>query len=337
MSKSLKILIIRFSSIGDIVLITPVLRCLKQQIPDVDIHFCTKRIYYTVLETNPYIDRHHLLDSDIYALIRQLRAENYDYIIDLHNNLRTKLLKLALNVPSYAVSKLNLRKWLYVHFKVNVMPEQHIVDRYLATVLPLGVKDDGLGLDFVIPPVDKVDVRRLPSTHRHGYVAYAIGGQYATKRLPTTRIIELCLKIGNPIILLGGADDWLAGEAVVEAVGSNAVYNACGQYTLRQSASLIQQANVVFCHDTGLMHIAAALKKRIYSIWGNTVPQFGMYPFRTPYTILEKTGLNCRPCSKIGSEHCPAGHFKCMNELPFAIDSNELKQLTNTGVLQITQ
>ncbi len=313
-------LIVRFSSIGDIVLTTPVVRCLKQQLPNVEVHFCTKLVYGDIVRNNPFVDKCHFLTTSITELVGRLRKEKFDYVVDLHNNYRTKFLKLALNTRSFTVDKLNLRKWLYVHLKANVMPKTHLVKRYLATVSSLGVKDDALGLDFFISPNDYVDLHELPLTHRSGYVAYAIGGQHRTKRLPIHRMVELCKKIGSPITLLGGKEDRQSGEEVVEAVGSGLVYNACGNYSLSQSASLLQQATIVFSHDTGLMHIAAAFGKKVYSIWGNTTPKLGMYPYKTPYVVLEKEGLGCRPCSKLGFDVCPAGHFKCMNELAFTFE-----------------
>lgn len=313
----MKVLILRFSSIGDIILTTPVVRCLKQQMPDTEIHFCTKRGYASLVQHNPYIDQCHYLDGSLWALVRRLQAERYDLIIDLHNNLRTSLIKAALLTKTYTVNKLNFRKWLYVRWKWNVMPDEHIVDRYLATVQPLGVVEDGLGLDCFLADQDLIDKNQLPLTHQSGYVAYAIGGQHTTKRLPAARMIELCKKIDAPIILLGGAEDRVAGDALVQALGNRLIYNACGLYSLNQSASLLRQARVVFSHDTGLMHMAAALKKTVYSIWGSTTPQLGMYPYKTRYVLIENKGLPCRPCSKIGHNQCPQKHFRCMNDLTF--------------------
>ncbi|WP_080241243.1 glycosyltransferase family 9 protein [Spirosoma rigui] len=337
MNKPIKILVIRFSSIGDIVLTTPVLRCLKQQLVNVELHYCTKRKYETVLRQNPYIDSFHFLDSSIFQLINELRAERYDYIIDLHNNLRTTIIQAILGVKASCVNKLNWQKWLYVRFKLPVVPDQHIVSRYLRTVSFLSVKDDGLGLDYFIRPEDQISLTQLPATHRSSYVAYAIGGQYATKRLPVHKMIELCKKIDSPVILLGDQADRERGDSVVAAVGENNVFNGCGQFSLSQSASLVKQARFVFSHDTALMHIAAAFHKKIYSLWGNTTPQLGMYPYRTAYVVLEKEGLPCRPCSKIGSNRCPAGDFKCMNELPLAFTAEELMPDTTIVRMQVTE
>ncbi len=321
-----KFLILRFSSIGDIVLTTPVVRCLKQQVTGAEVHYATKKAYASLLEDNPYIDKRHYLEESLPALVKQLRAERFDYVIDLHQNLRTSLIKLQLGVKSYSFEKLNLNKWLLVRFKINTLPDLHIVDRYLATVLPLGVSNDGKGLDYYIPYKDQVELNWLPPTHQTGYVAYAIGGQHATKKLPVERMIELCRKIDYPVILLGGKEDQEAGELIETTLGSAHIYNACGRYNLNQSASLVQGARIVFSHDTGLMHIAAAFKKKVYSIWGNTTPAFGMYPYKTPYVVLENNKLACRPCSKIGYAKCPQGHFKCMNDISFDFEITELKR-----------
>jgi len=331
MVTSPKVLVIRFSSIGDIVLTTPVVRCLKQQVPGAEVHFCTKKAYASVIEYNPYIDKRIYLEGSLNDLISQLRAERYDYVIDLHNNLRTSIIKLRLGVPSYSFDKLNWQKWLYVRFKVNMLPPVHVVDRYMNTVKRLGVVNDDKGLDYFIPYKDIVEPEWLPLSHRSSYVAYAIGGQHNTKKLPVPRMIELCQKINYPVVLLGGKEDVEAGEAIRQALGDERIYNACGKYNLNQSASLLHQSALVFSHDTGLMHIAAALRKKVYSIWGNTTPYLGMYPYKTNFVALENNQLSCRPCSKIGYARCPLGHFKCMNELPFDFELKELRRSARTG------
>ena len=320
----MKILVLRFSSIGDIVLTTPVVRQLKTQLPGAQVHFATKSAYRSLLEANPYVDKTHVLSGSLGELVRELRAEQFDFIVDLHNNLRTRLIRLQLpGVPGRAFDKLNFQKWLLVNFKVNQLPPVHIVDRYRDAAAPLGIHDDGAGLDYFIPTGQEVDVAAaLPTGFRPGeYVAVAIGAQHATKRLPVEKLIDLVIKLApRPVVLLGGPEDESTGhiiELAFQQPSSFAVsplYNACGHFSLHQSASLVRQSAFVVSHDTGLMHIAAAFGKEIFSVWGNTVPQFGMYPYRTPFQTLEVLGLACRPCSKIGFAKCPQGHFKCMRD-----------------------
>lgn len=329
----MKVLVIRFSSIGDIVLTTPVVRVLKTQLNDAEVHFATKDKFTMLVESNPYIDKVQILKENLGEFIKQLKAEQFDYVIDLHNNLRTRIIKTALGVKTYSFDKLNLQKWLLVNLKINRLPNVHIVDRCLDTLKPLGLKADTLGLDYFIPEKDNVPVDWLPPEFQKGYVAYAMGAQHNTKKLPLRRMIELCDKINKPIVLLGGKEDFETAEEIyrffdksgqseyetglTELGKKTTIFNACGKFNINQSASLVKNAHYVFAHDTGLMHIAAALKKEVFSIWGNTIPEFGMYPYRTKFTVLENKKIACRPCSKIGYNACPKGHFKCMNDIVF--------------------
>jgi heptosyltransferase-2 len=198
------------------------------------------------------------------------------------------------------------------------MPEKHIVDRYFEAVKRLGVKNDGHGLEYYIPEEDIVDAAYLPATHRSQYVAFAIGGKHATKCLPAEKITEICKKSGKPVILLGGREDFEKGELIRNGTGEH-VFNACGTFSLNQSADIVRNAEVVITHDTGLMHIAAAFGKKIISVWGNTVPELGMYPYMPEREdnsrIIEVLGLSCRPCSKLGYQKCPKGHFNCMQKI----------------------
>jgi ADP-heptose:LPS heptosyltransferase len=316
-----KILIIRFSSIGDIVLTSPVVRCVKQQL-DCQLHFLAKKSFFPVLKSNPYIDKIHLLDGDFNELATELKKEKFDFIIDLHNNLRTKRIKWKLGIPSSAFPKLNLEKWLLVNFKINRMPEVHIVDRYFRAAEQLGVKNDMKGLDYFIPEEDEINLTALPESHRNGYIGFVIGGQHSTKKLPDEKIVSICSKLNMPIVLLGGKEDIPSGEKIASFTGREKVFNACGKFSLNQSASLVKQAAKIITHDTGLMHIAAAFKKDIVSVWGNTVPEFGMYPYLPGENshIAEVRGLPCHPCSKIGYDKCPKKHFYCMK----LIDEQEI-------------
>ncbi|MFK8039295.1 MAG: glycosyltransferase family 9 protein [Crocinitomicaceae bacterium] len=309
-----KILVVRFSSIGDIVLTTPIVRALKNQLDDVTIHYLTKKSFQGILSNNPNIDQVFVIENDLRPVLADLKREKYDFIVDLHHNLRTSRLKMALSAPSASFPKLNLRKFLLTQFKINKMPKIHIVDRYFKAVKKLGVVNDHKGLDFFIPELDEVQLidYHIPKT----YIAFAIGAQFATKRLPIESMIELIGNIELPVALLGGEGDKAAAKSIAKACQNS--IDLTGQLNLNQSASIVQQAHKVISHDTGLMHIAAAFEKVIISIWGNTVSDLGMYPYmpknETSFSIHEVNYLKCRPCSKIGYQSCPKKHFACMTE-----------------------
>lgn len=309
-------MIIRFSSIGDIVLTTPVIRMLKQQVKNAEIHFATKKRHACLVDSNPYLEKVHLLETNMNSLIYDLKKENFDYIIDLHNNFRSNKIKRRLKIKTFAVKKLNWEKMLIVRLKVNKLPDVHIVDRYLETVSFFDIKNDGKGLDYFIDESGSFKKEELPGPFQKGFVAIVIAGTYFTKKFPPHKISEICQKIPFPVILLGGKNEYDEGELVLSQSKGN-VLNYAGKISLNQSASLVRTANVVLTNDTGLMHIAAAFHKKILSFWGNTIPELGMYPYMPdPVSlILETKGLNCRPCSKLGLQKCPKKHFKCMEEI----------------------
>jgi ADP-heptose:LPS heptosyltransferase len=312
----MKILVIRLSSIGDIVLTSPVVRCIKQQVPSCEIHFLTKAAFASIIHSNPFIDEVHTLNESTKNLIQALRLENFDVVIDLHKNIRTSRIKKALGVKSYSFPKLNIEKWLLVNFKRQSMPDVHVVDRYFEAVKSLNVTNEHKGIDFFIPEEDEIDV--VASYGLTKYVAVAIGAQFATKRLPEEKLIEVLTQLTQPIVLLGGKEDNAVGERLKSTLKGQPIFNLCGELSLAQSASMVKQSAAVLTHDTGLMHIASAFDVPIISVWGNTVPELGMYAYRPSQNdnihIHQVENLSCRPCSKIGHQKCPKGHFKCMVE-----------------------
>lgn len=313
----MKILVVRFSSIGDIVLTTPILRCIKQQLQNVELHYITKHNFLSVIENNIYVDKVFTIKDSLKDALPQLKKENYDYVIDLHHNVRTLRLKTALGKKSFSFNKLNWEKFLVVNFKKNKLPNIHIVDRYFETVNSIGVKNDEKGLDYFINEKDEIDIpSSLPTLFQEDYNVLVVGGSYYTKQIPINKLKEICSKSALPLILLGGKEDAPIADQVYQ-LHKNKTINLCGKLSLNQSASLIKQSHKVITSDTGLMHIAAAYKKDIISLWGNTIPEFGMGPYLAGKNshILEVKGLSCRPCSKLGYKKCPKGHFKCMNDI----------------------
>ncbi len=313
----MKILVVRFSSIGDIVLTSPVLRALKEQLDNSEIHYLTKEQFTSIVSNNPRVDKVFAIKSSIDEVILDLKKEQYDHVIDLHNNIRTKSLKTKLQKQSSTVRKLNWKKWLLVKAKINRMPDLHIVDRYFETVMGLGVRNDQKNGEFYINKEDEVDVMNELDLAPKSYLTIAIGAQFATKQMPKELLIKIIDGIDESVVLVGGETDVELANAVVNETEKN-VQSVCGKYNLAGSASIVKQSRKLLTNDTGMMHIGSCFDIPIISVWGNTVPSLGMYPYRPnqpdAFSIHEVKDLGCRPCSKIGYQKCPKGHFKCMTE-----------------------
>lgn len=314
----MKILIVRFSSIGDIILTTPVARCLRSAYPDAEIHYFTRKQYGDIVAPLPCINKVITFENNINEVIADLKRERYTHIIDLHKNLRTKILLLKMGRRAHSFPKLNLRKWMKVRLRMACLPDIHIVDRYLKSVAFLNVKNDGLGLDFIIP-----GETRLPEQFSFAdkpYTVIVAGAKQYTKQIPENIILSLCREIKGPKVLIGGRDEMEKSQAILAKAKDTELTDLCGKLNLYQSALILRDARNIITADTGMMHLAAALKKEVISVWGNTIPEFGMYAYypqgMQQYNhIIENNNLKCRPCSKLGYSSCPKKHFKCMNDL----------------------
>lgn len=327
MSTRARILVIRFSSIGDIVLTTPVLRALKQQLHGgAEVHVLTKSRFAPLLTCNPHVDVVHTIERTVQEVLPQLEEVGFDYVIDLHNNIRSRIVKRRLRAMSFTFRKLNFRKWLWVNTGINCMPEKHVVDRYMETLAAFSVKDDGSGLDFCIPESERYPRSRLPEVFTHGYVAIALGAAHEGKRMVSAQVAELCAGIAFPVVLLGGPEDAEAG-AGVSALFGDRVINLAGTCSIQQSADLVRQARVVVAGDTGMMHIAAAFGRKIVSVWGCTTPGLGMAPYR-PHpdsVIIEPMNRRRRPCSKLGNRCKYGTHNRCI----LTVHADEITQAVN--------
>ena len=315
----MKVLIIRFSSIGDIVLTTPVIRCVKEQF-DAEVHYLVKANYAGILKGNPHISDIHQLADNKKELAKQLKSQQFDLVIDLHKNIRSKYFINKLGVKSISFAKLNIEKWLLTSFlKIDKLPRIHLIDRYFKALKSIGVSDDGKGLEYYTDDRDEDAFWAypgLPFNQEIKYIAVAIGAAHRTKVPPLEIYVEVLKNISIPTILLGGKQDTQFGDLIVEGAGRH-VINLAGKISLGGSAVAIKDSELLLTPDTGLMHIGAAMQKPILSIWGNTVPEFGMNPYYGKLNLqknhsFEVHNLPCRPCSKIGYEKCPRGHFKCM-------------------------
>ena len=313
MSKTLKILVVRFSSIGDIVLTTPVVRALKKQL-NAEVHFLTKSSFTSLLINNPYVDVVYQIDKSVNEVSSDLKNEKYDLVVDLHSNLRSaKLRNIGKKYVKY--NKDTFKKFLFVKFSVDRLKSKHTVERYFDTVEKMGVKNDNEGLDFFLSKKDEIDFTVFPKP----YITFAIGGTHFTKKLPTEKIISICKKRNETVVLIGGPEDFEIGK-IIESNCDN-VINTCGKYNINESAFIVNNSDLLITHDTGMMHIAAALGKKIFSIFGGTHPNLGFTAYKpnSENRIIQIENLDCRPCHRYGKSKCPKGHFKCMQE----IDENQ--------------
>jgi ADP-heptose:LPS heptosyltransferase len=314
-----RILIVRFSSIGDIVLTFPVVIAIKSHFPDCKIDYVTKKNFKVLLEACPKIDEVFLLEDSLFALRRQINIAQYDAILDLHNNLRTRLL-FGLHLKHvFRFPKNNLEKWLLTTFKIFPKQRKHVVERYLSTVSALisGWPIATATNQYSIPTAAQFDIQERFHLDPQSYLAIAIGAQFATKRLPTDMLIELVQKIDGPVLLLGGKEDQVAANAILDACKGQHLVSAVGLTNIHESAWLVKNARALLTHDTGLMHIGASFEVPLHVVWGNTIRDFGMYPYRLEQEEVfhyEVADLPCRPCSKIGHRSCPKGHFACMRK-----------------------
>lgn len=306
MSERARFLVIRFSSIGDIVLTTPIFRALREQIhPSPEIHFLTKKSYASVVANNPYIDAVHTIDKTTAELTELLRDLEFHYIIDLHSNIRSRMVKKRLNALAFTLDKQNFSKWMLVNFGAHRGRIRHVVERNLETVALFSVEDDGKGLDFFISPSADEELRSVAPHLPLQYTAIALGATHAGKRMSTAFIQRVIEASKLDFVLLGGQDDAEAGEALEHLPR---VTNLAGKLSLHGSAELIRRSQQVVSGDTGLMHIAAALKKRVISVWGCTSPGLGMSPWQPANgsEVVQPAHRTKRPCSKLG-DRCKYG------------------------------
>ncbi|HVN48155.1 MAG TPA: lipopolysaccharide heptosyltransferase II [Bacteroidota bacterium] len=328
-----KILIIRFSSIGDIVLATTLLRVARIKYPHAQIDFLTKREYSSLIRYNPNINNAYEFDSaggvsSLRKMKRKLLAEQYDLVIDIHNSLRSRYVRKGIARKIVTIKKHVLARMMLVKFKWNMY--HHIVsvaDRYIETLKEYGVHNDGKGLEIYIPDqvrsgaADAVAALRLNGDEK--VFGFCPAAKHATKRWPQDRFVELGIALAQrwkaKIFLFGGPEDindcGAIANAINSATGKTSAENLCGKCSLLETAAMMKYCDVVVSNDTGLMHIAAAMKRKLVALFGSTVKEFGFFPVGTKSIVLERTDLPCRPCSHIGRASCPQKHFKCMNDI----------------------
>jgi lipopolysaccharide heptosyltransferase II len=302
------ILVIRLSSLGDVLLTTPLLRSLRHQYPGINIDYLVKEQYFDALKNNPHL--RNIISYDLTGeRVNKLKLNQYDLILDLQNNSRSKKITSGLNIPVKRFNKRNIDKFLLVNFKINNLKESEAIPvRYLKT-MPGLVPDDN-GPELFLTKINE------QSHDTSGNIGIAPGSRHLTKMWPKEYYIELAnllVKSGYRIFLLGGKSDRKICKEMASQI-ENTV-DVSNDDNLAETAENMKNCNLVICNDSGLMHTAAAMKIPVCVFFGSTVQEFGFTPYKTKNLILENKLLNCRPCSHIGRESCPLGHFRCMLEI----------------------
>ncbi|MCB2205874.1 lipopolysaccharide heptosyltransferase II [bacterium] len=318
------ILVIRFSSIGDIILVTPMLRALKTRFPDCVLHVAVRREFNELLRRNPYIDRLISVDTStgnrsLRALNLELTSERYDAVFDLQNNFRSRILRNGLSRSIHVVDKRQWKRLLLVKLGVNRYPRYTPVpERYIETALRYEVKPDVEGPELHLDEDTRGKARlKLRAAGRKDgvrLVGIAPGAKHFTKRWPLPsfrRLTEKLLDLGYTVAVLGGTDEYETGEQL-RILRPDRILNCAGKLTLLETAAAIEQCRTVFVNDSGLMHMATAVGTPVIALFGSTVREFGFFPYQSEAAVVEAAGLGCRPCTHIGRAACPKGHFACM-------------------------
>ena len=190
----------------------------------------------------------------------------------------------------------------------------HIVERYGETLASVNCSLDEEGLEIFLPPlIEENASKKIKEIFSEAPIAVVLGANHNTKKYPLENFPPLLNQLGKPLLLIGGPAEKEDARFIAKNI-KNEYFNAVGTQGLLESAALMKQCSMVITHDTGFMHIAAAFGMKVFSIWGNTVPEFGMTPYKTDFIAAEVKGLACRPCHKLGHPTCPKGHFDCMRK-----------------------
>jgi lipopolysaccharide heptosyltransferase II len=327
LNKVKKLLIIRLSSLGDILLTTPVIRAIKKDYPKIKIDFVLRKEYHDLLKLNPYIDDIFLFSNDkneTKKLNTVIQKNNYDLIIDLQNNIRSKRLLRNSNAFIKTFKKNNLKKFLLVHFKINKLKNAlSITERYAQTLESLKLDKEGLDLFSDRDPVQlKGDNTKL--------VGLCPGAKHFTKMWSKEYFIELGMLLeqnGYRVVLFGGKDDELLCDEIKSTLPE--AINLCNDNDILQTVANMKMCKTIFSNDSGLMHTVTAVKVPLIAFFGSTVREFGFTPYKSRSLVLENNNLSCRPCSHIGRSKCPKKHFKCMLDIPPQLAFNKFKSFAS--------
>ncbi|MGH7659166.1 MAG: glycosyltransferase family 9 protein [Gemmatimonadales bacterium] len=315
-----RILLLRLSSIGDVILTTPLVRALRSRLPEAHIAFMTRREFTPLLSEHPALDEVLPFEggTSIRELAARLRREKFTDILDLHGTPRTRLLRYLVPGRWRGYRHHRLARDILIRFKRDVYPRHlPVAERYFDAARELGIEPDGGPPEFHLAPAAVENVRGFLGEHRLGrdrpLVALAPGAAHVTKRWPAARwdeFIRILVKDGFDCILLGGPDDAeLAGMLAMP--GGKHTVSAAGKFGLQETGAAIRESRVLVSGDTGVMHMGTATGTPVIALFGPTVEQFGFFPYRSHNLVIQQD-LDCRPCTAWGTERCPLGHHRCL-------------------------
>lgn len=308
-----KVLVIRFNSIGDIVLTSPVIQCLHDN--NYEVHYICKKTYKPLLVHNPHVAQIWTLDENVNPIIENLKKEKYKYVVDLHNNLRSSRVKRALSTKSLTFKKHPIKNILLTQLNIKLYDEAHVVERFLDVIRPICDNIKTALPQLWLSDKEKSDVDNIELPEE--FLSISVGAAYRNKQIPESKIIQVVNQLDIHVVLLGGKEDEAKAKRIA-AKTDDRVINMTGKLNILQSAELIRRSLAILSGDTGLMHIAAALAKPIVAMYGSTHPTLGYTPYTSshvPHYIIQNDQISCRPCTKQGGNSCPKGHFKCMHDI----------------------
>lgn len=326
-----RILIIRLSSMGDIILTTPLIELMTKTFPLARIDFCTKEKFTYLIKSNPKIHKVIKAKSELtYSALKDLRQlikmSNYNLIIDLQNNLKTLYLRSIQDAKVHVFNKHSFKKFLLVNFKINLLKnEKPITERYKETINRYASGDDLRNITFPELFTDPVSERSIDNmlvslniTKANRIVCIPAVSGHFTKTYPAENYAHIINNYPDNdavFFLTGRGKDSANIKLIRTLTGSKIVYDLCDKLEIEDLISLVKRSSSVICGDTGPMHIAEAFNIPVIMMAGSSVKEFGFYPQNEKAVVLENNSLKCRPCSHYGKEKCPKGHFKCMKEL----------------------
>lgn len=318
------ILLIRFSSIGDVILTTPMLRALKAQYPGLRLHFAVRREFSDLLRRNPHIDRLISVDTTqgsqaLRSLNLQLTRERFDAVFDLQNNFRSRLLRNGLSRNTHVIDKRGWRRLLLLKTGLNLYRGiDPVPERYMETASRYGITPDARGpelhLDDTLRGNARLKLRAAGWQDARPMIGLCPGARHHTKRWPAERFAalgRLLLDRGFDIAVFGANDEMETADRL-HRLHPARVHNCCGRLALMENAAAMQHCTAVFANDSGLMHMATAVGVPVVAVFGSTVREFGFSPYHSPSAVVEIAGLPCRPCTHIGRARCPKRHLGCL-------------------------